>query len=70
MDPAFDYIIQNGGLDSEAEYSYYGMNTKCWKAGEKRHVATIDAYVDVPRNSSSQLAAAERARRKGVVEMI
>jgi C1A family cysteine protease len=58
MDPAFEYIIANGGLDSEAEYSYYGMNTPCWRAGEKRHVATIDAYNDVPRNSSSQMAAA------------
>ncbi len=58
MDAGFEYVISNGGLDSESEYQYYGMDTPCWTAGEKRHVATIDTFVDVPRNSSSQMAAA------------
>jgi hypothetical protein len=58
MDPAFQYMIDNLGLDSESEYSYLGMDEPCWTAGGKRHVATIRSFKDVPQNSSTQLAAA------------
>ena len=27
--PAADFIVQNGGLDTEADYSYWGMGTVC-----------------------------------------
>lgn len=29
MDYAFDYIVKNGGIDSEDDYSYWGMGLMC-----------------------------------------
>lgn len=56
MDNAFKYILQNGGLDSEDDYTYQGVGSKCWTNATKRVVAKIDSFSDVPANSTDQLA--------------
>ncbi|XP_061362049.1 zingipain-2-like [Gastrolobium bilobum] len=53
MQNAFDYIIQNKGLDSETSYPYQGSTSTC-------HIATataaqISGYVNVPSNNEKQL---------------
>ena len=48
----------NGGLDSESDYNYTAKRGPCWKAAEKRDVATIDSFTMVPAKSEAQLAAA------------
>ena len=57
------YLVSRRGVHGTYDgghfsYRYYGMNTPCWAAGAKRHVAAIESFKDVPANSSSQLAAA------------
>ena len=59
MDFAFDFIIQNGGLDSERDYKYKAQQATCNLNKEKRHVVTIDDYEDVPPNDEKAL---EKAR--------
>ena len=55
MDYAFEFIIENGGLDSEKDYPYEGEQEKCQKKKERRHVVSIDGYQDVPENSEADL---------------
>eukprot|EP00935_MAST-01C_sp_MAST-1C-sp1_P000614 g614.t1 len=55
---AFQYIIQNKGIDSEDDYSYDGADDPCWAAAAKRVVATLSNYTVVPPNDEDALAAA------------
>lgn len=59
MDYAFEYIKQNGGIDTEDDWGYYsgwGFGTWCNKRKLKdRHVVTIDGYEDVPVNDEFAL---------------
>ncbi|PHT30428.1 hypothetical protein CQW23_30022 [Capsicum baccatum] len=47
MDPAFEWVINNGGIDSAADYPY-NVNHK---------VVTIDGYQDVPQEEGALLCA-------------
>jgi KDEL-tailed cysteine endopeptidase len=55
MDYAFDYIIDNGGLDTEANYPYVGQQQPCDKKKEARNVGKITGYEDVPHNNEKAL---------------
>lgn len=56
-DDGFEYIIKNGGIDSEADYKYLARDEKCNKVKEARHVADITSFVDVPRSEEQLMAA-------------
>jgi C1A family cysteine protease len=58
MDYAFKYIIENHGIDSEADYPYKERNEACDKSKEKNVVSTISGYHDVTPNNADQFAAA------------
>jgi len=58
MDDAFQYIISNGGLDTEADYPYTARDGLCNKAKESTKVASISGFTDVPANNEAQLIAA------------
>ncbi|KAD3068814.1 hypothetical protein R6Q59_017189 [Mikania micrantha] len=60
MDTAFRWIINNGGLDSEADYPYIssnGRNGKCDKSKLKTSVVSINSYVEVDQNEDAVLCA-------------
>lgn len=58
MDYAFKYVIKNGGIDTESDYSYYSVDEYCNTLREDRHVVSIDTYEDVPKNNEADLAKA------------
>lgn len=58
MDYGFEYIIKNGGIDTEADYPYKARNEACDHTKEGTHAATISGYKDVTKNSETQLLAA------------
>jgi len=55
MDGAFQYIIDNGGIDSEENYEYTGTDGTCDSSKQKDHVASITSFNDVPRSNEQQL---------------
>lgn len=55
MDFAFEFVINNGGIDTEKDYPYEGEDDKCVLKKEKRHVVTIDGFQDVPAGSEEDL---------------
>ena len=55
MDFAFDFIKQNGGIDTEKDYKYIAEEEKCSVAKEHRHVVSIDGHEDVPGNDEQSL---------------
>ncbi|WIA20522.1 hypothetical protein OEZ85_004917 [Tetradesmus obliquus] len=59
MDWAFEYIKNNGGIDTEDDWGYYsgwGFGTWCNKRKlTDRHAVTIDGYEDVPKNDEYAL---------------
>jgi len=55
MDYAFQYVIKNGGIASEADYPYTARDGSC---KQKPHAASITAFKDVPsRNEQALLEA-------------
>jgi len=48
MDYAFNFIIANGGLDTEWDYPYTGAQGSCNVAKEKRDKGSITGFEDVP----------------------
>lgn len=59
MDWAFDWIKNNGGIDTEGDWGYYsswGFGTWCNARKQKdRHVVTIDGHEDVPKDDEHAL---------------
>jgi C1A family cysteine protease len=50
MDDAFEWIIKNGGLASEASYPYHARDGQCQK---QPNVVSISAYADTPKTESA-----------------
>lgn len=59
MDNAFQFILENGGLDTEEDYPYKGVDGQCDLNRKNNKVVTIDAYEDV-------LPYSEKALKKAV----
>ncbi|WCJ35259.1 xylem bark cysteine peptidase 3 [Euphorbia peplus] len=55
MDYAFQFIIENKGIDTEDDYPYKARQKSCDKSKLNRHVVTIDGYTDVPANNEKEL---------------
>ncbi|KAJ1415785.1 Peptidase C1A, papain C-terminal [Sesbania bispinosa] len=55
MDDAFKFILQNHGLNTEANYPYQGVDGKCNAKEAANHAATINGYEDVPANNEQAL---------------
>ncbi|WVZ15005.1 hypothetical protein V8G54_012571 [Vigna mungo] len=54
MDYAFEFIINNGGIDSEEDYPYRAIDVTCDQYRKNAKVVSIDSYEDV--NSYDELA--------------
>ncbi|CAM8937742.1 unnamed protein product [Rhodiola kirilowii] len=55
MDYAFDFIIKNGGIDTEDDYPYNAVDGLCDANRKNAHAVTIDEYEDVPQNDEKAL---------------
>jgi len=55
MDYGFKYIIDNGGIDSEADYRYTAEDGTCNRAKAAKKISTIKSYNDVTPESASEL---------------
>ncbi|QCD87568.1 cathepsin L [Vigna unguiculata] len=55
MHDAFKFIIQNHGLNTEANYQYQGVDGKCNANVIANDAATITGYEDVPANNEKAL---------------
>ncbi|XVF15506.1 hypothetical protein REPUB_Repub09cG0159700 [Reevesia pubescens] len=47
MDYAFQFIMDNGGIDTEEDYPYLGMDNQCDPTRKNAKVVSIDGYEDV-----------------------
>ncbi|KAJ7968711.1 Cysteine proteinase RD21a [Quillaja saponaria] len=57
MDYAFEWVIGNGGIDTEADYAYTGTDGTCNTTKEETKAVTIDGYTDVAESDSALLCA-------------
>ncbi|GMI68808.1 esponsive to dehydration 21B [Hibiscus trionum] len=55
MDYAFQFIINNGGIDTEKDYPYLGFDNRCDPAKKNAKVVSIDGYEDVIPNDENAL---------------
>ncbi|XP_017201393.1 cathepsin S isoform X2 [Oryctolagus cuniculus] len=66
MTEAFQYIIDNNGIDSEASYPYKAMDQKC-HYDSKHRAATCSKYTELPFGSEEALK--EAVANKGPVSV-
>nr|QBH22537.1 papain-family protein [Oldenlandia affinis] len=57
MDYAFEWVISNGGIDTESNYPYVGTDSTCNTTKEGRKIVTIDSYTDVAEEEDALLCA-------------
>ncbi|KAL5847725.1 hypothetical protein ACOSQ3_011249 [Xanthoceras sorbifolium] len=62
VDYAYQFVIENHGIDTEYEYPYRGQNWVCDEQYIKRRYVTIDGYTDVPANNEKLLLQAVAAQ--------
>ncbi|WP_146133514.1 C1 family peptidase, partial [Acinetobacter baumannii] len=62
---AYKYIIDNRGIDTEANYPYQGQQGYCY--GNQRKVVTIDGYNFVPSNDINSLGKAAASQPISVI---
>lgn len=55
MDYAFEFIIKNGGIDTDDDYPYKARDGTCDTYRKNAKVVTIDDYEDVPINDEKSL---------------
>jgi len=55
MDQAFQYIIQNGGIDTEASYPYTASGPNACRYNPANRGATLRSYNDVPSGDENSL---------------
>ncbi|KAG5543121.1 hypothetical protein RHGRI_016016 [Rhododendron griersonianum] len=55
MDYAYQFVVKNHGIDTEEDYPFQGGGKSCNKEKLKRHVVTIDSYIDVPPSNGQLL---------------
>ncbi|KAJ1260527.1 hypothetical protein BS78_10G239300 [Paspalum vaginatum] len=55
MQTAFEFVVKNGGIDTEADYPFIGIDGICDAVREKRKVVSIDSYENVPANDEKAL---------------
>lgn len=66
MTEAFQYIIDNGGIDSDASYPYKAMDEKC-HYDPKNRAATCSRYIELPFGDEEALK--EAVATKGPVSV-
>ncbi|KAJ1260532.1 hypothetical protein BS78_10G239800 [Paspalum vaginatum] len=55
MDNAFEFVISNGGIDTEDDYQYTARDGQCDLNKKENKIVTIDSYGLVPRNDEKAL---------------
>ncbi|XP_073309877.1 cysteine proteinase mucunain isoform X2 [Primulina huaijiensis] len=53
MDYAFQFIMSNGGMDTEDDYPYKGVESECDFTRKNAKIVSIDGYEDVPQDEKS-----------------
>ncbi|WOH04757.1 hypothetical protein DCAR_0624169 [Daucus carota subsp. sativus] len=55
MDYGFEFIVKNGGIDTEDDYPYKGVDGQCDQNRKNAKVVTINGFEDVPQNDEKSL---------------
>uniref|UniRef100_A0ACD5Z0S7 Uncharacterized protein n=1 Tax=Avena sativa TaxID=4498 RepID=A0ACD5Z0S7_AVESA len=55
MDDAFEFIMKNGGIDTEDDYPYKALDGRCDINRRNAKVVSIDGFEDVPENDEKSL---------------
>lgn len=58
METAYTFIIENGGLTTEQDYPYEGVDGTCKMEKAAHYAASISGYEEVPADNEAKLKAA------------